>query len=194
MLTATNTATNRATATGSAETAEETISYSLGPLGPNADGLGKLLVAESGRGICAIVLGDDEASLLAELQRFFPQANLRHEARGALFRCVEAFAQMPAQAVELSLDIRGTEFQQRVWRVLRNIPAGASVSYGEVAEQLGMPKAVRAVAGACAANRLAMVIPCHRVLRKNGDLSGYRWGVERKRWLLQREKAQFVQP
>ncbi|GEN23008.1 AraC family transcriptional regulator [Halomonas cupida] len=151
--------------------------------------LGSVLVARSERGICAILLGDDPDVLLRDLQDQFPQAEL--DAGGNGFE--EWIAQVvgliddPALGMDLPLDIRGTAFQQRVWQALREIPVGATASYTEVAERIGSPAAVRAVARACAANPLAVAIPCHRVVRRDGELSGYRWGVERKRALLDRE-------
>jgi len=151
--------------------------------------LGAILVAQSGRGVCAILLGDDPDALVRELQDRFPRANLigadpAYEQRVAT---VIGFVEAPAIGLDLPLDVRGTAFQQRVWQALREIPAGATVSYSEIARRVGSPRAVRAVAGACAANMLAVAIPCHRVVRNDGGLSGYRWGVERKRALLDRE-------
>ena len=151
--------------------------------------LGAVLVAESQRGVCAILLGDDPEALLRELQERFPRANLiggdaAFEQRIAQ---VVGFVEAPRLGLELPLDIRGTAFQRRVWEVLRQIPPGETLSYTEVARRIGAPKAVRAVAQACGANALAVAIPCHRVVRNDGGLSGYRWGVERKRALLERE-------
>jgi AraC family transcriptional regulator of adaptative response/methylated-DNA-[protein]-cysteine methyltransferase len=153
--------------------------------------LGAILVAESERGVCAILLGDDAEALLRELQDRFPRANLvggdaAFEARVAQ---VVGFVEAPRLGLALPLDVRGTAFQQRVWQALREIPAGCTASYTEVAARIGAPKAVRAVAAACAANALAVAIPCHRVVRQDGDLAGYRWGLERKRALLERETA-----
>lgn len=153
--------------------------------------LGALLVAQSARGLCAISLGDDAAALVRELQDRFPQAEL--VGGDAAFEQVVArvvgFVEAPQLGLALPLDIRGTAFQQRVWQALREIPPGETASYREIAERIGAPRAVRAVAGACAANTLAVAIPCHRVVRLDGDLSGYRWGVARKRALLEREGA-----
>ncbi len=151
--------------------------------------LGAILVAESDRGICAITLGDDPADLVRELQDRFPKARLagddaEFDARVAQ---VVTLVEQPRQGLDLPLDIRGTAFQQRVWQALRAIPAGETLSYAELAERIGSPKAVRAVAGACAANVLAVAVPCHRIVRNDGSLSGYRWGVERKRTLLEAE-------
>jgi AraC family transcriptional regulator of adaptative response/methylated-DNA-[protein]-cysteine methyltransferase len=153
--------------------------------------LGALLVAQSRRGVCAILLGEDPGALLRELQDRFPRANLIGADRDfeRLVARVVGLIEAPAQALELPLDIRGTVFQLRVWQALREIPPGTTASYAQIAERIGAPRAVRAVAGACAANPLAVAIPCHRVVRSNGDLAGYRWGVERKRRLLQREGA-----
>ncbi|MGI9575269.1 bifunctional DNA-binding transcriptional regulator/O6-methylguanine-DNA methyltransferase Ada [Alloalcanivorax xenomutans] len=151
--------------------------------------LGALLVARSGQGICAIALGDDADTLLRECQDHFPKADLRPggDRFDALVARVAALMEHPEQEPDLPLDIRGTAFQQKVWQALRRVPAGETLSYAELARRIGSPKAVRAVAGACANNPLAVVIPCHRVVRSDGDVSGYRWGVERKRALLERE-------
>jgi AraC family transcriptional regulator of adaptative response/methylated-DNA-[protein]-cysteine methyltransferase len=150
--------------------------------------LGALLVARSERGLCAILLGDDAAALVGELQARFPQAELVDDVAGAeLLAQVAGFVEAPHRGLDLRLDLRGTAFQQRVWQALREIPAGRTLSYAELAARIGAPRAVRAVAGACAANVLAVAIPCHRVLRSDGGLSGYRWGVARKRALLERE-------
>lgn len=151
--------------------------------------LGAILVAQSLQGICAILLGDDPDTLLRELQDQFPKAELigGDDAFERLVAEVVGFIEAPGLGLHLPLDIRGTVFQQRVWETLREIPPGQTVSYTELAERIGAPKAVRAVARACAANQLAVAIPCHRVVRRDGDISGYRWGVERKRELLRRE-------
>ena len=151
--------------------------------------LGAILVAQSERGICAISLGDDPETLVRELQDKFPHATLsggdaQFERRVAT---VVGFVEAPGLGLDLPLDVRGTAFQQRVWQALREVPAGGTASYAEIARRIGAPRAVRAVAGACAANELAVAIPCHRVIRNDGALSGYRWGVERKRALLERE-------
>jgi AraC family transcriptional regulator of adaptative response/methylated-DNA-[protein]-cysteine methyltransferase len=153
--------------------------------------LGSILVAKSAKGICAILLGDDPEALLRDLQDRFPQARLIGGDVGfeAPVAQVVGFVEAPGTGLDLPLDVRGTAFQQRVWQALREIPAGATASYTEIARRIGEPKAVRAVAGACAANALAVAIPCHRVVRTDGALSGYRWGVERKRALLARETA-----
>lgn len=152
--------------------------------------LGAILVARSGRGLCAIALGDDPDALLRELQDRFTRAELvgGDVAFEQLVAQVVGFIEQPAIGLDLPLDIRGTAFQQRVWEALRKVPVGATASYAQIAARIGSPKAVRAVAQACAANTLAVAIPCHRVVRSDGALAGYRWGVERKRSLLQREQ------
>ena len=151
--------------------------------------LGSILVAQSERGICAILLGDDPAALTRDLQDRFPQANLLggDEAFERLVARVVGFVEAPGRGLGLPLDIRGTAFQQRVWQALVRIPRGSTASYTQIAKVIGAPKSVRAVAQACGANALAVAIPCHRVVRNDGALAGYRWGVERKRHLLQRE-------
>ena len=151
--------------------------------------LGSILVAASERGVCAILLGDDPDQLARDLQDRFPRAELMGGDAGfeQLVAKVVGFVEAPRLGLDLPLDVRGTAFQQRVWQALRQIPAGETVSYTEVAKRIGSPKSVRAVAQACAANALAVAIPCHRVVRNDGGLSGYRWGVERKRALLGRE-------
>lgn len=151
--------------------------------------LGAILVAETARGICAITLGDDAQTLLHDLQDRFPGAELiggdaEFETRVA---AVVGFVEAPRIGLDLPLDMQGTAFQQRVWQALLRIPAGQTLSYSQLADAIGAPGAVRAVAGACAANKIAVAIPCHRVLRNDGALSGYRWGVDRKRALLARE-------
>jgi len=151
--------------------------------------LGAILAAASERGVCAIFMGDDPEALVHDLQDRFPRASLLGgdaEFEQVVARVV-GLVEAPALGLDLPLDIRGTAFQQRVWQALREIPAGRTASYSELAERIGAPQAVRAVAGACAANALAVAIPCHRVMRRDGTLSGYRWGVERKRALLERE-------
>lgn len=152
--------------------------------------LGRLLVAATPRGICSVMLGDSKRDLTRELQQEFPGARLekdderlRLQAR-ALLACLEGETPHP----DLALDVRGTAFQMRVWEELRRIPRGQRISYGELARRIGRPKAARAVARACAANPLAILTPCHRVVRENGDLAGYRWGIERKWWLLEQEQ------
>jgi AraC family transcriptional regulator of adaptative response/methylated-DNA-[protein]-cysteine methyltransferase len=151
--------------------------------------LGSILVAQSERGVCAILLGDDPERLVRDLQDRFPNADLKGDDAGfeQLVARVVGFVEAPQLGLDLPLDVRGTAFQQRVWQALREIPAGRTMSYTEVARRIGAPKSVRAVAQACAANALAVAIPCHRVVRNDGALAGYRWGVERKRALLERE-------
>jgi AraC family transcriptional regulator of adaptative response/methylated-DNA-[protein]-cysteine methyltransferase len=151
--------------------------------------LGAILVAQSERGVCAILLGDDPHQLVCDLQDKFRRANLigADQAFEALIAKVVGFIEAPAIGLDLPLDVRGTAFQERVWQALREIPVGSTASYADVALRIGSPKAVRAVAQACGANSLAVAIPCHRVVRSDGNLSGYRWGVERKRQLLERE-------
>ena len=151
--------------------------------------LGSILVAASEKGVCAIMLGNDPDVLAKDLQNRFPKANLIGGDRDfeATVARVVGFVEAPKIGLNLPLDVRGTAFQQRVWQALRKIPAGSTASYSEIAECIGLPRAVRAVAQACASNTIAVAIPCHRVLRADRSLSGYRWGVERKRALLKRE-------
>jgi AraC family transcriptional regulator of adaptative response/methylated-DNA-[protein]-cysteine methyltransferase len=151
--------------------------------------LGSILVAQSARGICAISIGDDPEAMVRDLQDRFPQAQLIGADREfeKLVAQVVGFVEAPRIGLDLPLDVRGTAFQQRVWRALRKIPAGKTVSYTDIARRIGAPKAVRAVAQACGANPVAVAIPCHRVVRNDGALSGYRWGIERKRALLDKE-------
>ncbi len=153
--------------------------------------LGLVLVAQSAKGLAALTLGDDRAALLRDLERRFPVTTLIEGGGGveANARRVIAFMESPARGLDVPLDIRGTKFQRSVWQALRQIPPGSTASYTEIARQLGMPRAARAVAGACATNALAVVIPCHRVVRSDGGLSGYRWGVERKQALLDAERV-----
>jgi len=154
--------------------------------------LGAILVASSGKGVAAILLGSDPDELVRNLQDRFPKAHLIGADRNyeALIAKVVGFVETPGSGFNLPVDVRGTAFQQRVWQALQKVPAGETVSYAELARRIGSPKAVRAVASACAANNLAVAIPCHRVLRTDGSLSGYAWGVERKRALLAREQSQ----
>jgi AraC family transcriptional regulator of adaptative response/methylated-DNA-[protein]-cysteine methyltransferase len=153
--------------------------------------LGAILVASSKKGVAAILLGDDPDMLVRDLQDRFPRAHLVGADREyeALVARVVGFVEAPRIGLDLPLDIRGTAFQQRVWQALQEIPAGATVSYAEIARCIGAPRAARSVAGACAANNLAVAIPCHRVIRSDGSLSGYAWGVERRRPLLDREAS-----
>jgi AraC family transcriptional regulator of adaptative response/methylated-DNA-[protein]-cysteine methyltransferase len=164
--------------------ANTTIRFAVG-----ACALGAILVAQSDRGLCAILIGDEPEALVRDLQDRFPRAELIG-GDGDFERLVAqvvGFVEAPAIGLDLPLDVRGTAFQQRVWQALREIPAGETASYAAIAERIGAPKSVRAVATACAANSLAVAIPCHRVVRSDGGLSGYRWGIERKRALLDRE-------
>jgi AraC family transcriptional regulator of adaptative response/methylated-DNA-[protein]-cysteine methyltransferase len=153
--------------------------------------LGRILVAATSKGVSAILLGDDRDSLRRDLRGRFPTAQLIDGGKAFEPWVTEivALIEMPARGIDLPLDLRGTEFQRRVWRALREIPAGATASYREIADRIGAAKAMRAVARACAANTLAVAIPCHRVVRADGALSGYRWGVARKQILLDREAA-----
>ncbi|MCQ8277019.1 bifunctional DNA-binding transcriptional regulator/O6-methylguanine-DNA methyltransferase Ada [Acetobacteraceae bacterium KSS8] len=166
--------------------AEETIRFAIGQTT-----LGAILVASSGKGIAAILLGDDPEVLARDLQDRFPKARLigADAEYEAVVATVVGFVEMPQIGLGLPLDVRGTAFQQRVWAALREIPLGQTTSYADLAERIGCPSATRAVAGACAANRLAVAIPCHRVVRTDGALSGYAWGVERKRSILARERS-----
>jgi AraC family transcriptional regulator, regulatory protein of adaptative response / methylated-DNA-[protein]-cysteine methyltransferase len=151
--------------------------------------LGAILVATTEKGVCAISLGDDPSALLRDLQDRFPKAQLTGGDQDfeRLVAKVVGFIEAPALGLDLPLDVRGTAFQQRVWQALREIPAGETASYTEIARRVRRPKAVRAVGAACAANAIAVAIPCHRVVRNDGALAGYRWGIERKRSLLARE-------
>lgn len=166
--------------------AEEEIRYAIVPCA-----LGQVLVASSNKGVCAILLGDTAGPLVAELRCQFPQAQISEgdETFVGTATTVVSLVERPEQSFDLPLDIRGTAFQQRVWDALRRIPAGTTATYRDIAAAIGAPKSARAVAGACAANRLAVAIPCHRVVRGDGSLSGYRWGVDRKAALLARERS-----
>jgi AraC family transcriptional regulator, regulatory protein of adaptative response / methylated-DNA-[protein]-cysteine methyltransferase len=151
--------------------------------------LGAILIGQSERGICAILLGDNPDLLIRDLEDRFPRADLigGDASFEALVARVVGLVETPGIGLDLPLDIRGTAFQQRVWQALRELPVGSRASYTEIAGKIGLPRSVRAVARACAANALAVAIPCHRVVRSDGSLSGYRWGIERKRMLLERE-------
>jgi AraC family transcriptional regulator of adaptative response/methylated-DNA-[protein]-cysteine methyltransferase len=166
--------------------ARDEILFTLGD-----SSLGRVLVARSARGLCAIFLGEDDDVLVRDLRARFPGAALREDGAALASAAAEVIAtvETPSRGAEIPLDLRGTEFQQRVWQALREIPAGETASYTEIASRIGRPGSVRAVGGACAANPLAIVVPCHRALRSDGALAGYRWGVERKRALLAREAA-----
>jgi AraC family transcriptional regulator of adaptative response/methylated-DNA-[protein]-cysteine methyltransferase len=165
---------------------DEDIEFALGQCS-----LGELLVAATERGLCAILLGESAAALERDLRQRFARARVRPGGPGFAQRLAQvvAFVEQPQLGLSLPLDVRGTAFQERVWQALQAIPAGSTQSYQQVAQALGSPRAVRAVARACAANPLAVAVPCHRVLRSDGGLSGYRWGVDRKRTLLARERV-----
>ena len=164
--------------------AQTTIRFAVGECS-----LGSILVAQSDRGICAILMGDDPDALVRDLQDTFRKAELIGGDAGFedLVARVVGLIEAPSIGLELPLDVRGTAFQERVWQALREVPPGSTTSYAEIAARIGAPKAVRAVAQACAANHIAVAIPCHRVIRRDGNTSGYRWGVERKLALLERE-------
>ena len=164
----------------------ETIKFAVGECS-----LGSILVAQTAKGVCAILLGDDPDALVHDLERRFPRASLvgGDPEFDAVISTIVGFVEDPAAVLDLPLDIRGTAFQQRVWRALTRVRPGERLTYAALARRVGAPAAVRAVAGACGANPLAIAIPCHRVVRTDGALSGYRWGVERKRALLAREAA-----
>jgi AraC family transcriptional regulator of adaptative response/methylated-DNA-[protein]-cysteine methyltransferase len=153
--------------------------------------LGGVLVASNDKGVCAIFMADTDNELIAQLRERFPEAALTRDTRRlarTLPRVIE-FIESPTGELDLPLDPKGTEFQHRVWRALRRIPVGATASYADIAQRIDAPKSFRAVAQACGANPIALAIPCHRVVRNDGALSGYRWGVTRKRALLEREAA-----
>jgi AraC family transcriptional regulator, regulatory protein of adaptative response / methylated-DNA-[protein]-cysteine methyltransferase len=164
--------------------ADEEIRFAVGQ-----SSLGAILVASSKKGVASILIGDDPNELVKDLQDRFPKADLVGGDKDyeSLVARVVGFVEAPGLGLDLPLDVRGTAFQQRVWHALQEIPVGQTVSYAVIARKIGSPKAVRAVAGACAANNLAVAIPCHRVVRNDGALSGYAWGVERKRALIDRE-------
>ena len=167
-----------------ADSGAESIRFSIGE-----SSLGRVLVAQSDRGIAAVLIGHDADALRRDLDARFPGASLveaRAETSAVATRVIR-FIESPGCTLDVSLDLRGTEFQQKVWRALQDIPAGETATYTEIANRLGLPTAVRAVAAACGANPLAVVVPCHRVVRSDGALAGYRWGIERKRALLDRE-------
>jgi AraC family transcriptional regulator of adaptative response/methylated-DNA-[protein]-cysteine methyltransferase len=169
--------------------ANEEIKFAVG-----ASYLGAILVASSTKGVASILLGDDPDELVRNLQDRFPKARLIGMDREyeALIAHVCGFVENPSIGLDLPLDVRGTAFQRRVWQALQEIPAGERVSYSEIARRIGSLNATRAVAGACAANNIAVAIPCHRVVRNDGALSGYAWGIDRKRQLLDREAAQIA--
>lgn len=167
--------------------ANEEIKFAVGQTS-----LGAILVASTKKGVAAILLGDNPDKLVRDLQDRFPKAHLIGADRDYenLVARVVGFVEAPRVGLDLPLDVRGTAFQERVWKALQEVPVGTTVSYAEIARRIGAPRAVRAVAGACAANTLAVAIPCHRVVRNDGSLSGYAWGAERKRALLEREASQ----
>lgn len=152
--------------------------------------LATVLIARSDKGVCSILLGDTAESLYTDLQQRFPNAKLveSNHALAPLLKKVAEFLAKPQAGLDFPLDIQGSDFQKSVWAILQSIPVGQTLSYSEVAKRLNKPKAARAIASACAANPLALVIPCHRVVRADGGLSGYRWGIERKRQLLAQEQ------
>ena len=157
--------------------------------------LGSILVAATDKGVCAILLGDDPNALLHDLQNRFAKAQFigGDKKFEKLVAKVVGFVENPVHGLDLPLDVRGTALQQRVWQALRDIPAGSTASYAEIAKRIRKPKSVRAVAQACASNPVAIAIPCHRVVRTDGSLSGYRWGIERKRALLKREATEMAE-
>jgi AraC family transcriptional regulator of adaptative response/methylated-DNA-[protein]-cysteine methyltransferase len=175
-----------ATITHAVRKSDEELAFSVGDTE-----LGFVLIARSIAGVCSILMGSNEDELCEDLERRFPKHKpVRDDARFAGdVRKVQRFIEKPAIGIDLALDIRGTPWQRRVWSALLGVPAGATVTYSALAARLGEPRAARAVARACAENAIALAIPCHRVVRKDGTLSGYRWGVERKRALLAKEAA-----
>jgi AraC family transcriptional regulator, regulatory protein of adaptative response / methylated-DNA-[protein]-cysteine methyltransferase len=169
----------------------EPIRYAIGQ-----SSLGAVLVAASANGVCAIMLGDDRDRLQRELREVFPEAELSDGSNdlGSVVAKVAEFIDVPTQDFDLPLDPHGSPFQQRVWQALREIPAGTTATDTEIAERIGAPKEAYAVGEACAANTIAVAIPCHRVVRKDGTLAGYRWGFKRKRALLARERRLPLAP
>jgi AraC family transcriptional regulator of adaptative response/methylated-DNA-[protein]-cysteine methyltransferase len=167
-----------------ADDPRETLRYAIG-----YSTLGSVLVASSAKGVASILIGDDPAALIEELRGDFPDAILQAIDDDRLVARVAAAIENPSIRIDLPLDTRGTAFQQKVWAMLRAIPVGVTWTYSALAGHIGEPKAVRAVASACAANKHAVVIPCHRVVRSDGSPSGYRWGVQRKRTLIELEAA-----
>jgi AraC family transcriptional regulator of adaptative response/methylated-DNA-[protein]-cysteine methyltransferase len=165
--------------------AGESIRYAVA-----ASPLGSMLVAKTERGLCSVLFADNEGEAAVELREQFPQAVLRRDDAGLAdaVRLVLANMKESASATALPFHVRATAFQERVWRALREIPRGETRTYQQIAEAIGSPKAVRAVGTACGANKVAVVVPCHRVVGSDGRLTGYRWGVERKRKLLEMER------
>jgi AraC family transcriptional regulator, regulatory protein of adaptative response / methylated-DNA-[protein]-cysteine methyltransferase len=178
---------NSPAVTGIGSTPNPPIQFNIGTCW-----LGSILVATTGKGVCAILIGDDPAALRRDLEDRFPDAQVTEggEAMAQLTARVAALVEAPDRNLDLPLDPHGTTFQRRVWQALREIPAGATATYSDIAARIGVPKEPYAVGEACAANMIAVAIPCHRVVRKNGALAGYRWGVGRKRALLKREAGQ----
>jgi AraC family transcriptional regulator, regulatory protein of adaptative response / methylated-DNA-[protein]-cysteine methyltransferase len=177
---------SKRTDTPTARTARETLDVSV-----SESTLGLVLVAATNAGVAAVLIGDDRAALRADLAQRFPGAMLRDGGTSSALaeRVVRAIDTTTSDRAAIPLDLRGTDFQRDVWRALRAIPRGKTATYSEIAKRIGQPTAARGVAQACAANPIAVLIPCHRVVRSDGGLSGYRWGVERKRALLDRESA-----
>ncbi len=171
--------------------ADRTISYTV-----VGSAIGLVLVARTEAGLAAVMIASDADALAQELQARFPTCSLeqRDDELRTLAGQVVGLIEAPHASLDLSLDLYGTPFQERVWQALRTIPAGETSTYTEIAARIGRPASVRAVAQACAANAIAIVIPCHRVVRRDGSLSGYRWGVERKRALLDREAGHGIAP
>lgn len=167
----------------------ETIRYEIGD-----SALDRVLVARSDVGVCAILLASDDRKSIEELRRAFPHAMLERDAQLApVLRRVVQLIEQPGEPFDLPLDIRGTPFEKLVWRALETIAPGTTATYGDIARKVGDPRISREVAEACAANTLAVAIPCHRVIRKDGAISGYRWGFNRKRQLLKREAELYPQ-
>ncbi len=165
---------------------QETIAF-----GVSRTILGNLLIAKSGSGICAVYLGDSVSALRDELRRDFPDARIKRDdaATRSDARVVSQTIENPRRKVSVKLDLRGTDFQRKVWRELCRIPSGRTITYSELAKRVGSPRAVRAAGSACGANLISLLVPCHRVVRSGGAISGYRWGAERKRKLLAIERA-----
>lgn len=162
-----------------------TIKYEVGQ-----SFLGLILVAKSEKGICALFFGDDEMDLVQELQHQFPHTEIIIDTSISTdIKKIISFTDNPTQEISLPLDINGTEFQHKVWKALQDIPYGKKVSYTDIATKIGAPQSFRAVANACGENKISILIPCHRVVRSDGSISGYRWGVERKIELLKRESV-----
>jgi AraC family transcriptional regulator of adaptative response/methylated-DNA-[protein]-cysteine methyltransferase len=169
--------------------AAESIRYEMGD-----SALDRVLVAQSDVGVCAILFGSDDQKMMEELRRAFPAANIERDAGLApVLQRVMQLIERPGEPCDLPLDIRGTRFEKLVWQALGTIEPGTTASYGDIARRIGDPRVSREVAEACAANTLAVAIPCHRVIKKDGAISGYRWGFNRKRQLLKREVELYAQ-